>query len=145
MQPQLFKALLIAIVAGGIGFVCLVWSFVGVSPLSGVTTLLVFGVGSYAVYALFTLDAVSKTSATVEGNLLLVRRGDEEHDQVQLGVIDLAQPFEAQCTYCSTTQATYRVRQKGQAVSFVVPMTSDGRIVRDGLKLPWPPKITSGL
>lgn len=145
MQPQLFKALLIAIVAGGIGFVWLVWSFVGVSPLSGVMTLLVFGVGSYAVYALFSLDAVSKTSATVEGNLLFVRRGDEEHDQVRLGVIDLAQPFEARCTYCSTTQATYRVKQKEQVVSFVVPMTSDGRIVRDGLKLPWPPKITSGL
>jgi hypothetical protein len=143
MPPQLFAALLIMIVAGGIGFVWLVWSFTGVSSLWGVLVFTVFAVGSYAVYALFFVDALSKTFATMEGNLLFVRRGDEAHDQVQVGVIDLAEPFAARCTSCSTTVAEYRVKQNRQVVNFVVPMTSDGRVVREGLKLPWPPKLTS--
>ena len=127
-------ARLTLIFAGGAGFLWLVWpSRLGVSPIWGVV---VIGVSLYALSCVMSLQALAQTSVTMEGNLLFVRRGDDER------VIDLAQPFEARCLYGHPDGAEYRVKQNRQVVNFVVPMTSDGRIVREGLKLPWPPNLT---
>jgi len=144
MPRNLLRPLLIIIVVSDVGFVWLVWSFTGVSdPIFRVMAVMVPAVGAYAMYTVFSLTALSKTFATVEGNFLFVRRGDEDHGQVQVGLIDLAQPFDARCTFAGPTVANYRVTQDRQVVEFSVPMNGDGRAVREGLKLPWPPKLTS--
>jgi hypothetical protein len=129
-------AILTMIFVGGASFLWLIWpSRLGVSPIWGVV---VVGVSLYAVYAVISLQALSQTAATMEGNLLFVRRGDKE-----VGTVDLAQPFDARCIFSGPNVAHYRVRQNRQVVEFVVPMTSDGRLVQEGLKLPWPPKLSS--
>jgi hypothetical protein len=144
MPSQLFKTLLVVIAVSGIGFIWLVGSFTGVNNLLfWVMAVMVPAVGAYGMYAAFSLNAQSKTFATMEGNFLFVRRGDEEHGQVQVGIIDLAQPFEARCTFAGLSTANYQVKQDRQVVSFAVPMSGDGRAVREGLKLPWPPTLTS--
>jgi len=136
-------ALLTVVAVSDIGFIWLVWSYTWLhDPLFWVMAIMVPVVGAYAMYIVLSLSAVSKTFATMEGNFLFVRRGDEEHDQVQVGVIDLAQPFDARCTFAGPSAANYRVKQDRQVVEFCVPLNSDGSAVREGLKLPWPPTLT---
>jgi hypothetical protein len=93
-QPLLSPVVLLTVIfAGGAGFLWLVWpSRLGVSPIWAVMAFALMLFGAYQVKAVV---AISKTVATMEGNLLFVRRGDEEHDQVPVGVIDLAEPFDA--------------------------------------------------
>jgi hypothetical protein len=121
--------------------VCGIATLLGYIPVSGFLVLLGFMAalavlaGAWVFYWLWP----PRPAPVVEGTRLVQRR----QPNWVLAAIDLSRPFRAECAYHSDERAYIRVRQDRTTLRFAVRLGNDagcGHLMRDILKLQWPPQ-----
>ena len=96
---------------------------------------------AYPLYlGVFRLVASGRPVA-VEGGRLVQRTRSGR----MAATIDLATPFVARRVHYDGVRAPYSVRQGRQVIRLAVPADSNGALVREVLKLGWPPPLPSPL
>ena len=125
----------VALAASIVGVVTLGWGRI----LSIAFLLMILGWLGYGAYLELTKAVLGDSLPIIQGNRLIQRnRAGRE-----CGSVDLNLPFKCELVHHDGWKALYRVQQGHQRLQFVVPVTSDGRLVRDVLRMQWPPEATS--
>jgi hypothetical protein len=90
---------------------------------------------AWPAYLLAFRYVASRRPVVVESGQLVQRTASGRI----VGSIDLAAPFETRCLHDEGEWTLYRVKQGHWVVRIAVPLNADSQIVRETLRLPWPP------
>ncbi len=98
----------------------------------GIFATLAFG---YLLYITARFALSSRYSVQMEGELLVQK--NRNGDIVRR--IDLRQLYESECVFSGYLEGIYMVRQEGCKIEFTTRNKNAEQVVRDVLKLKWPP------